>query len=238
VVEKMASLGKLAAVVAHELNNPLAGIRTYARLLRRQRGGAADETGRILEVMESEAARCGDIVRNLLVFGRSSGGPFTPEDVPAILERCRLLLRHQAELLGLVLEVQAPSDLPRVVCDGAQIQQMVLALAMNACEATPAGGQVTLAARAGEEGGVVIEVRDTGTGIPEEHRARIFEPFFTTKPAGKGVGLGLSVVYGIVHRHGGTLDVRRNPGGGTVFSVALLANAVAVPPKDEGRKEP
>jgi two-component system NtrC family sensor kinase len=233
VVEKMASLGKLAAVVAHEINNPLAGIRTYARLLRRQRGDASDETGRILEMMESEAARCGDIVRNLLVFGRTSGGAYGPEDVGAILERCRLLLKHQAELSGVKLSAVAPPELPRVVCDGSQIQQMVLALAMNALEATPADGEVVLAARAAEGGGIVLEVRDTGAGIPPEYVPRIFEPFFTTKAAGKGVGLGLSVVYGIVHRHGGRVDVRSAPGAGTTFVVTLPER----PPQEE-RREP
>jgi two-component system NtrC family sensor kinase len=222
MVEKMASLGQLAAVVAHELNNPLGGIRTYARLLRRQRREGEDETGRILEVIEGEAARCGDIVRNLLVFGRSSGGPFAAEDVGAILERCRLLLRHQAELSSLNLEVHVSEGLGEVVCDGPQVQQMALALALNALEATPAGGTVTLAGRAAEDGeGIVLEVRDTGNGIAEEHLPRIFEPFFTTKPAGKGVGLGLSVVYGIVHRHGGEVAVRSKPGAGTTFTVRL-----------------
>ena len=162
--------------------------------------------------MESEAARCGDIVRNLLVFGRTSGGAFGPEDVGAILERCRLLLRHQAELSGVSLSVAASPELPRVICDGPQVQQMVLALAINALEATPAGGEVVLSAARGEGEGIVLEVRDTGTGIPPEHLPRIFEPFFTTKAVGKGVGLGLSVVYGIVHRHGGRVDVRSEPG--------------------------
>jgi two-component system NtrC family sensor kinase len=235
VVGKMASLGQLAAVVAHELNNPLAGIRTYARLLRRQRGDVADETGRVLEMMESEAARCGDIVRNLLVFGRTSGGAFGPEDVGAVLERCRLLLKHQAELQGVQLSVVAAPGLPRIVCDGSQIQQMVLALAINALEATPSGGEVVLEARPAEGEGIVLEVRDTGAGIPPEHVPRIFEPFFTTKAVGKGVGLGLSVVYGIVHRHGGRVDVRSAPGAGTTFVVTLPGR----PPQEEGeRREP
>jgi len=229
LVEKMASLGKLAAVVAHELNNPLAGIRTYARVLRRQWAGMAEspptpdqltETDRALELVDSEAGRCGDIVRNLLSFSRQSGGRFAREQLAPIFERCRRLLVHQAELLSVTLETHVEEGLPSLICDGAQVQQLLLALSMNALEATPAGGRVELlASREGQ--GVRLGVRDTGMGIPKEHQDRIFEPFFTTKEAGKGVGLGLAVVYGIVRRHQGTLGVDSEPGRGTAIWVLL-----------------
>ena len=231
LVEKMASLGKLAAVVAHEINNPLAGIRTYARLLRRQLAGAEAtppspeqlrETDRVLEMVDSEAGRCGDIVRNLLAFSRQSGVRFAELDLAPIVERCRLLLKHQAEMLSLTLETSSDPELPRVVCDAAQIQQVILALALNAIEATPVGGRVAIRAlRDGE--GVRLVVSDTGSGIPPQHRDRIFEPFFTTKEAGKGVGLGLAVVYGIVSRHHGTIEVSSDPGSGTTITVQLPA---------------
>jgi two-component system NtrC family sensor kinase len=227
LVEKMASLGKLAAVVAHEINNPLAGIRTYARLLRRRLAGAppptpedVEETDRILEMVDGEAGRCGDIVRNLLAFSRQSGARLSQEDIAPVVERCRLLLNHQAEMLGICLEARVSSERLRVVCDAAQVQQMLLALAMNALEATPAGGRVTIEARPDGDG-VALVVSDTGHGIPAEDRDRIFEPFFTTKEEGKGVGLGLAVVYGIVERHRGTVDVRSVPGEGTTFTVHL-----------------
>jgi two-component system, NtrC family, sensor kinase len=237
VVEKMASLGKLAAVVAHEINNPLAGIRTYARLLRRQLVGAdktppsseqLKETDRILEMVDSEAGRCGDIVRNLLAFSRQAGARFAQEDVAQIVERCRLLLNHQAEMLGVTLEARAEADLPRVVCDGAQVQQLLLALAMNALEATPSDGRVSLEARRDGDG-VRLLVSDTGWGIPKEHLDRIFEPFFTTKEAGKGVGLGLAVVYGIVNGHHGTITVESEPGRGTTFTIRLPARQPEAP---------
>jgi two-component system, NtrC family, sensor kinase len=244
VVEKMASLGKLAAVLAHEINNPLAGIRTYARVLRRglARAAAGDspvpapvsppaETDHILQMMETEAARCGDIVRNMLLFSRESPARFAREDLRPVIERCLLLLRHQAELLGVSLEAVPAPDLPPIVCDAAQVEQLILALLMNGIEATPSGGSVRLLARA-ENDGLVIAVADTGCGIPPEQEGRIYEPFFTTKAQGNGVGLGLSVVYGIVNRHHGRIELRSRPGA-TEFTVHLPAR----PPQDGSEKD-
>jgi two-component system NtrC family sensor kinase len=225
LVEKMASLGKLAAVMAHEINNPLAGIRTFARLLRRRLDGPRPsgpeeaETAHILETIDAEAGRCGDIVRNLLLFSRASPARFAEHDLTPIVERCHLLLRHQAEMQGVTLETGTEPGLV-AVCDGAQIQQMVLALAMNGLEACPPGGQVTISA-AREGPGFVIRVADTGGGIRPEDQPHIFEPFFTTKETGKGVGLGLAVVYGIVSRHRGRIDLNSKPGSGTTFSIHL-----------------
>lgn len=230
LVEKMASLGKLSAVVAHEINNPLAGIATYARLLRRQAerraatgGPAADaETLRALDLVESEAVRCGNIVRNLLTFARAPGSRFAAEDLGPILERCAALVRHQAELQEVVLRTETGPDLPKVECDASQVQQVVLALAMNALEAMPNGGSLVLSARKDPaEDQVLVEVADTGCGIPADVLPHVFEPFFTTKQEGKGVGLGLAVVYGIVERHGGRVDVESKVGAGTTFTVRL-----------------
>lgn len=227
-VERLASLGKLSAIVAHEINNPLAGIRTFARLLQRRLPVAtgqppessAGENQHMLEMIASESARCGDIVRNLLVFARAAPASFALEELGPILARCALLLRHQAELLGVELVVEPAADLPAVECDAQQIQQLLMALTMNGLEATPSGGRVQLAASATDDS-VLLTVADTGCGIRPEDRARLFEPFFTTKKEGKGVGLGLAVAWGIVSRHHGRIDVQARAGPGSVFTVTL-----------------
>jgi two-component system NtrC family sensor kinase len=238
VAQKMASLGKLAAMVAHEINNPLAGVRTYVRLLRRQMETEMpprDEAERVLEIVDTEVGRCGDIVRNLLTFSRAGSAHFAAEDLGPLLARCEQLLRHQAQISGVTLRLETEPDLPRVECDAAQVQQMVLALAINALEAMPTGGSATFSARRSGEAGVAIEVADSGGGIPPEDHERIFEPFFTTKEAGKGVGLGLAVVYGIVNRHHGRIELRSAVGQGTTFSIFLPLRQPA--PEAPGREE-
>jgi two-component system NtrC family sensor kinase len=229
LVEKMASLGKLAAVVAHEINNPLTGISTYARLLRRKLSNIETsaelgngETEKVLKLIDDEAVRCGNIVRNLLLFSRTPGVRFSEEDLAPLLDRCVMLVKHRAELEDVEIRLEIAEGLPRISCDASQIQQMILALVMNALEATPAGGYVALTARSRIDGeGIVVEVADSGRGIPTEHLDKIFEPFFSTKEEVTQVGLGLSVVYGIVNRHDGHIDVQSAPGSGTTFTITL-----------------
>jgi two-component system NtrC family sensor kinase len=242
LVEKMASLGKLAAVVAHEINNPLAGISTYAKLLDKRLEGddqAAEDDGerqemaRILRLIDSEARRCGEIVRNLLLFSRSRSADFAPHEIPPLIQRCTMLVRHQAELAEVTLDTAIGADLPEIECDASQVQQMILALLMNAIEASEAGGVVSVAASfdaAADD--LVLKVGDSGAGIPPEDLQHIFEPFFTTKQEGAGVGLGLAVVYGIVHRHRGHCDVESQPGSGTTFTVRMPRHQPAAAPDD------
>ncbi len=224
-VEKMASLGKLASSVAHELNNPLAGIATYAKLLRRRAHEPRAETPvedaeRILRLIEDEAMRCGNIVRNLLLFSRTPGARFASEELAPIVERCAMLMRHSFALQNVELRAELPPGLPPWECDAAQVQQMLLALLINGLEACAAGGRVTVSATVAEEPGRMrLRVADSGHGIAPDMMDKIFEPFFTTKEATSGCGLGLAVVYGIVERHGARIDVASTPGAGTVFTI-------------------
>ena len=223
--EKMASLGTLSSVVAHEINNPLSGVLTYAKLVRRllregQGARRLDELDEYLLTIERETARCGMIARNLLDFSRQSGIAVGEADVNQIMERTLFLIGHKLELQEIELRRELAS-LPHVDCDAEQIQQALLALLMNAVEAMPEGGRLTVATRLSADGEqVTVEVTDTGVGIPDEVQPRIFEPFFTTKQDKNGVGLGLSVVHGIVQRHRGEIGVESDHGG-TAFTLTL-----------------
>jgi two-component system NtrC family sensor kinase len=237
-VERMASLGKLAAVVAHEINNPLASVVTYSKVLLRrhkQRNGGEEphtEDLDVLEAIAAESARCGEIVSNLLVFARRTGSRMEPSDVNEIVRRSLFLIKHKMDLTQVRAETRLAAELPLLACDPAQIEQALLALAINAVEAMPGGGTLTIVTAAEPGGGVRVEVADTGVGMDDEVRRHIFEPFFTTKHEheGKGLGLGLAVVYGIVQRHNGTIEVTSAPARGTRFTLTLPQ---AVPPPGE-----
>jgi two-component system NtrC family sensor kinase len=229
-VEKMASIGKMAAVVAHEVNNPLSGILTYAKLLRKWvASGQVENTKReeameCLDLIATESRRCGDLVKNLLTLSRSAPMNIEHTDLRTVIDRCLLLVRHQLELGGIHLELNIAEDMPRVPCDPAQIEQVLLALIMNAIDAMPRGGNLWLQTRlSNDESEIEIQVRDDGAGIAPDVLPQIFEPFLTTKESGHGVGLGLAISRGIVERHKGHIEVQSELGRGTTFTVTLPA---------------
>ncbi len=236
-VEKMASLGTLAASVAHELNNPLSGILTYAKLQakRVRRDGAEAPWARTLladlDMIVRETERCGSIVRNLLLFSRKQDGEFHRAEVREAVERSVTLVAHHLEMRHVEVETACePPDLS-ILGDEGQLQQALVALLINAADAMPNGGTVRIRARRESSGEVRLTVEDTGIGIAAADLPHVFEPFFTTKPQGQGVGLGLSVVYGIAQRHGATIDVASEPGCGTLITLVF-------PPLDGAQLRP
>jgi two-component system, NtrC family, sensor kinase len=227
-MDKMASLGKLAATVAHELNNPLAGILTYAKLVERGIAGedsnkfTADEIKRYLHLVQTESTRCGKIVQNLLLFAHPSAGQMGVVHINDVVARSVMLIQHHLDINAVNLEIEPlPAD-DVVQADGGQIQQALLALLINAVEAMSGDGGGTLRVHCAKEGAeLVIDVGDTGRGIPAEARDHIFDPFYSTKDDESGVGLGLSVVYGIVQRHQGMIDFDSEMDRGTTFHLRI-----------------
>jgi two-component system NtrC family sensor kinase len=235
-VEKMATIGKMAAVVAHEINNPLSGILTYAKLLKKwiQRGEAEtskkNDAEQCLDLIADESRRCGDLVKNLLTFSHTSPMNVQTTDLNTVVDRSVRLVAHQLELNGVELHLDLPSNLPAIQCDPGQIEQVLLALIMNAIDAMPRGGNLWVSTRMGDESDeLAIEVRDDGSGIPPEILPHIFEPFLTTKETGKSVGLGLAVSQNIIEGHRGRVDVHSEVGKGTTFTVTLPLEGGGVP---------
>jgi two-component system NtrC family sensor kinase len=220
--EKMASIGKLAATVAHEVNNPLFGILTYAHLGQKELSKPDGDRGRVVEnlgIIERESRRCGDIIRNLLSFSRQTPQKRAPTSLRELVDRSLQLVRHQLELKTIDLETHFGEDV-EVDCDGGQIQQVLLALLVNATEAMPQGGRLVVTTEA--EGDMArVRVRDSGGGIPQDVLPHIFEPFFTTKEDQQRNGLGLAVAWNIVQQHGGKLGVSSPEGQGAEFTVEL-----------------
>ncbi|HLY63113.1 MAG TPA: ATP-binding protein [Terriglobia bacterium] len=228
--EKMASIGKLAAVVAHEINNPLAGILTYAKLLKkwftRDSAKSRMEILNSLDLIESESRRCGDIVKNMLTFARATPMNFEATDLCQIVDRCVRLVQHRIELGNIQLKVEMGRDLPAVHCDPAQIEQVLLALVMNAIDAMPSGGNLAVRARhLPDASQVQVEVSDDGAGIAAELLPQLFEPFFTTKDRGHSVGLGLAISRNIIERHQGRIEVTSEPKRGAKFTITLPVHA-------------
>lgn len=225
--EKLAAVGRLAAGVVHEINNPLATIAACAEALesRADEGafGSSKETEDLrdyLRLIRDEAFRCKSITNGLLDFSRTRAGQQMPVDLSQVIQSAAHLLSHQSRGQSIEIHVEAAKDITPISGDEGQLQQAVIALSTNAIDAMPDGGQLTLRTR-NEDGKVLVEVSDTGVGISPEHLTKIFDPFFTTKEIGHGTGLGLAVCYGIVTEHGGRLDVQSTIGAGTTFTISI-----------------
>lgn len=228
--DKMISLGRLAASVVHEINNPLAGILNYIRLMSKilNRGPLEQENKekfqRYLGIIEDETDRCSKIVSNLLAFSRKSKLEFYETDLNKLLEKCIMLSQHKLTLQNIQIKTDLDKEIPTILGDFNQIQQCVVNLIFNAIDAMPNGGTLIIGSSINRNKGVVeIRIGDTGQGIAREDLAHIFDPFYTTKIEGKGLGLGLSTVYGIIDRHKGTIGVESELGKGSVFIIKLPA---------------
>lgn len=219
--EKMASLGKLAAGVAHQLNNPLNGITLFTKLVLEEYE-LEDDARRDLKRVLRDAVRCRDIVRELLEFARQTRQNIHPQDINKVVLRMLFLLRNQDLFQNIKIKEELSESLPPVPMDRQQMNHVFMNIILNAAEAMEGSGELTIKSYLSKSGDkVCIEFSDTGPGIKDDVINHIFEPFFTTKEEGKGTGLGLSVVYGIVKNHKGNITVVSKQGGGTTFRVEL-----------------
>jgi two-component system NtrC family sensor kinase len=227
--EKLAAIGRLAAGVVHEINNPLATISACAEALESRvsegefkESAALDDLREYLGLIRSEAFRCKMITNGLLDFSRTRTTEHALVSLADVISSAARLLSHQQRGEKIQFQIDTTGNLPPISGDAGQLQQAVIALAANAIDAMPEGGVLRIASRTSGST-VLIEVSDTGVGIPQENITKIFEPFFTTKEIGKGTGLGLAVCYGILTEHGGSLEVQSTVGAGTTFTISLPA---------------
>ncbi len=230
--EKLASLGKMAAGVAHEINNPLTSILINAHLLL-ERCTDHDQEREQLTMIADETARCAQIVGGLLDFARQRPSVAVRTDIDDVVDRTIALMEKQAAVRNIRIEKALDRSLPPIAVDKNKIQQVFSNLVINACEAMPEGGTLAVTSRLSRDGThIEIVFSDTGVGIPPENFPRLFDPFFTTKKF--GTGLGLAVSYGIVRQRGGTIDVRSAVGRGSVFTVRI---PLEEKPEETGREE-
>ncbi len=221
--EKLASLGRMAAGVAHELNSPLTGVVTFAHLMRKRIPPENAQDAEDLNVIIEQAERCSRIVRGLLGFSRKTASENTMVDVNTLVENTISMVRNQSRFYNIEFDVRFDKSIPEISIDANQIQQVFLNLLINAADAMEEKGKITVSSRLIEDGERFLELQfsDTGPGIAEDIQGKIFEPFFTTKPPGKGTGLGLSVSYGIIKKHGGQISVESEAGKGASFFIRL-----------------
>jgi two-component system NtrC family sensor kinase len=229
--EKLASVGLLAAGIAHELNNPLTGVLTFSHLVRQELEDGSPEA-EDLDLVIQETKRCAAIIRRLLDFAREKTPEKSYADVNRLIEECVQLINQSAQLAEIDVEVDLDKDIPPVWMDADLVKQVIMNMLVNAQHAIGKEGHVFVATRlavdcpgvATENGGapmVQITIRDDGCGIEAENLDKIFDPFFTTKGVGKGTGLGLSVSHGTIEAHRGTIEVSSEVGEGTEFRICL-----------------
>ena len=226
--EKMASLGKLSAMVAHEINNPLSGILSYLKLSLKLLGrgtpdkATADAIVHNLDISAGEIKRVGDIVRNLLMFSKQSFGEFEDAHLNTVIDKSVALIKHSLEMHGMTIQKEIDErGGDHLFCDASGLQQMIVALSVNAIEAMDKGGKLTISTNYRDPDKIQLQVTDTGKGVPEDVLPHIFEPFFSQKESKKSIGMGLSVVYGIVQAHFGAISIDSNLGRGTTFTISL-----------------
>ena len=218
--EKLASVGRLASGIAHEINNPLTGILTYSSLLAEELKGTPYEED--LKTIKEETLRCRKIVRGLLDFARDYKPEKVSTNLNSLIEEALQLLEKHVNFHNIKIVKDFDPNLPEVKVDADEFRSVINNLAVNAADAMPNGGQLTITTRFDPSANqVIIRVADTGVGISEENLKKIFEPFFTTKEKGKGTGLGLAMTYGVIKRHNGTIDVKSKVGEGTEFIIKL-----------------
>jgi PAS domain S-box-containing protein len=228
--DKMASLVKLSASVMHEINNPLTGILNFVKLIQRllkkgaPEGQALDKMKNYLDIIFKETSRVSKTVSGLLPFSRKSKPEFKPVNLNILLAETLALTGYQMRLQGITVETRLTADLLPVLADEGQMKQVFLNLLLNAQEAMPKGGVLKVETKNSGPREIIITVADTGAGIPKENISQIFEPFFTTKKGGSGVGLGLSVVHGIIRDHHGSIDVDSVVAQGSRFNIRLPAS--------------
>jgi two-component system, NtrC family, sensor kinase len=224
-IEKLASLGKLSATVAHELNNPLEGILTYSKLIAKQlrkiqENGEFEKPLGYLALISDESSRCGKIVKDLLIFSHRDEEVFIQEDLHELIRKGLALVEHHLRINNITVEEDYSASPSVLACNPHKIRQALLALFMNAIEAIGSNGKLKVMTVC-ENKNIIMRIKDTGSGIREKDLPHIFEPFYTTKTGGKGTGLGLSVVYGIINQHQGSVNVEETSPQGTVFRITL-----------------
>jgi two-component system NtrC family sensor kinase len=227
--EKMASMGVLASSVAHEINNPLQGILTYIKLMQKiisRKDEKIDQKQIVnfknyLQLMGNEIERCGNMVKNLLVFSKQTKMSLQEANINNIIKNSLLLLENKIKLQNIEVVLNLQEDIPIIFCDMKQIQQTFIAIMINSVESMPKGGKISIDSRNIDNKEVEITIADTGAGIPRDNLKHIFDPFFTTKDAAKSTGLGLFVAYGIIREHKGTIEAKSEAGKGTAFHIKL-----------------